>query len=202
MADFSIDVRLPEVHDRLDKLARTQIPFATALALTWTANDARDEVKAGLPDKFVIRSTWLERGIRTTPASKRNPQATVYSKDWFMVRQESGGTKTPQGKYTALPRQIRKNRKQRITQAKWPSAIVGRKNVFIQDLPGRTDRAGIFQKVGRKGKGKPRLLYVLDSRPMKIKPRFEFAKTVDRVVSSRWTKNFGKALAKSLATAR
>lgn len=200
MTDFAIDVRLPEIHDRLDKLARQQIPFATALALTWTANEARDQVKAGLPSRFVIRSTWLERGIRTTPASKRQPQAVVYSRDPFMVKQERGATKRPRAQFTALPRKIRRNQKQRITRSKRPAQILKRPNTFIQNLPGKTDRAGIFQRVGRKGR--PRLLYVLDPRPMEVKPRFEFAKTVERVVTRRYDKNFGKALARALATAR
>ncbi len=200
MTDLSIDVRLPEVHDRLNKLGRDQIPFATALALTWTANDARDDVRRGLPDRFEIRSNWLERGIQTKPASKRNLQATVLSRDEFMVRQEYGGTKSPRKKFTALPRQIRSNPKQLITRAKRPGRILKKANVFIADLPGRTDIAGIFQKIGRKGMR--RLLYVLDPRPMDVKPRFGFSKTVDGTVAKRFGKNFGKALARAISSAK
>lgn len=199
MADFTIDVVLDDVHDRLNRLHRKQIPFATALGLTWTANDARDQVKRELPERFVLRSTWVQRGIRSSPATKRRLEARVFSRDPFMVKQERGATRRPKGQHIALPRGIRTSKKQRITRAKRPGRVLQKPNVFLADLPG-SRRVGIYRRIGRRGNR--RLLYVLDPRPMNVSPRFKFAETVDRAVKQRYRKNFGKALARSIATSR
>ena len=75
-----------------------QVPFATAKALTKTALEARDAVRAGLPARFEIRSTWTARGVTINPASKSdypNAYAEVGTRHEWMVLQETGGAKAP-----------------------------------------------------------------------------------------------------------
>ncbi|MBF0171465.1 MAG: hypothetical protein HQK87_10345, partial [Nitrospinae bacterium] len=68
-----------------------QLRFAAAQALTRTAQDAQEEVKRQLPERFTIRTGWLARGIRIRPASRNNLKASVLVKDAFMALQETGG---------------------------------------------------------------------------------------------------------------
>lgn len=195
---FAIDVNIPDVQDRLTRMARKQVPFATALALTWTAKDAQKAVIDELPKRFTIRSPWIERGIRIRKATKHKPEATVFSRDPFMRLQEEGGTKRPSGKTFAIPAQIRKSKAQRITKAKRPARVLKQKSTYIAPLKGKN--AGIFRKVGKKGR--PKLLYVLRSGPQRVEPRLGMRETVERTVQKRWQKNFGKALARAIATQR
>ncbi len=94
MMAFSIDVRA-DVKDAtrdLSLLQRKHIPFATALALTRTAQAAQKEVRAEMPrvldrpKKFTLNSTFVK------PATKRRLEATVGFKDF-------AAKGTPAGKY-------------------------------------------------------------------------------------------------------
>lgn len=205
---FRIDVRmdLKRFERELDDLARTQLPFAIARALTWTAKEARDEVRKQVARRFVTRSKWVERGIQSRSATKKLPVATVGSRDWFMADHEDGAARRPlKGKHRASPLGVRKNVRQKITKAKRPKALLakgGRRKFFVQRLKsGRA--AGQFAVLRRAGRDRYPLqvLYLLEKQT-KIKPKFGFRKTVERTVARRLRKNFGKSLAQALATAR
>lgn len=205
---FRIDVRmdLKRFERELDDLARRQLPFAVARALTWTARDARDEVRKQVARRFVTRSKWVERGIVFRSATKRMPVAVVGSRDWFMADHEDGATRWPfKGRHRAAPLAVRKNARQKITKAKRPKALLakgGRRKFFVQRL--KTGRAkGQFAVLRRAGRDRYPLqvLYLLEAQT-KIRPKFGFRKTVERTVARRLRKNFGKSLAQALATAR
>lgn len=195
---FSIDANIPDIVDKLNMLKRKQIPFATALALTLTAADGQKAVKRSLPSKFIIRSPWTEKGIRIKKATKKKQQSMVFSRDPYMLKQEEGGKKRPTGTHSPIPRAVRKTPKQRITKARRPRQIVGKPTVFIGKTRGNSD--AIFQRIGKKGRLK--LLYILHRGPVTIKPRFQMRETVQRIVRKVWKKNFGKAFARALSTAR
>ncbi|MDP3938462.1 MAG: hypothetical protein Q8R92_10020, partial [Deltaproteobacteria bacterium] len=67
MADglkITVEFKTEPVTRFLERVIRDQIPFASALALTRTAQDARDSVIAGLDSKFILRNNWVKGGIR------------------------------------------------------------------------------------------------------------------------------------------
>lgn len=197
--DATIDATIPDLERKLSALARSQVPFATALALTMTAVDARDQVREELPRRFTIRRPWVSRGIRTSRATKRRPEAAVWSRDEFMIAQETGATRRPRGRSIALPRGIRRNVRQVVPRSRRPRRILENPRTFIAPLRGG-DR-GIFRRRGRKGRA-PELLYRLESGAVRIRPRWEFEETVDQVVARRFERNFGRALARAIATSR
>jgi len=198
MAGLTIDTNLPEVQAKLGRIGRRQVPFATVLALTRTAQDGQEAVRSELPRRFTLRSSWLQRGIRVQAANKARPVARVWSRDAFMVLQEVGGTKSPRGRAIAIPKAIRRSERSRIPRSRRPRAILRRPRTFVAPLRGGD--AGIFQRRGRRGA--VRLLYALETDPVRIDPRWGFRSTVQDVVDRTFAGHFGRALARALATAR
>ncbi|MGA7973557.1 MAG: hypothetical protein WCA36_12195, partial [Pseudolabrys sp.] len=77
-----------------------------AKALTKTAQDARDEVRAAMPSEFILRrERFMLSGVTILGARKDNLSAFVYDRQSFMARQEYGGEKAPKlgGRYIAIP---------------------------------------------------------------------------------------------------
>jgi hypothetical protein len=84
----------------LDAVRVDQLPFALSLALNRTAQAAKKDVTAEIATKYRNRGgslAFLMQGVRIDPATKQNPVATVYDKDWFMAYQEEGGRKQATG---------------------------------------------------------------------------------------------------------
>lgn len=207
MAAITIDLQLSPALQALSDLKRKQLPFATAVALTKTAQAAQKTIRAQLPDRFTIRSPFVERGVRIEAATKAKQEAAVlwrapggsdrrgFAK--YLARQEVGGVTDPRGRYTALPRKVKRGAKGLIGKANRPSALLKRKTVFI-DENGRN--AAIYQRVGKKAP--PRLLYYLTEKPARYKPRWQFRETAMNEARKVFKREFGKAFAKALATRR
>lgn len=197
---FAIDANLPPVTHRLDRLARTQVPFASALALTRTAEDARKRIIGHLPQRFVIRSAFLEKGIRIRKASKRRLQAHVFSRDPFMRDQEYGGTRTGgRDGLLEMPRRERKSKSDLLKRSRHPAAKLKKAGHFLAPVSKPPGAMGVYRRVR---KGPPVLLWVLDPRPAKIRPVWGFRQDVADTVARNFDRNFGQALGRAIATAR
>jgi len=179
-----------------------QIPFAIASALTKTVIDAQKFVRGKLAESFTIRSPWVAKGIRITPATKTTLAAAVGSVDPFMERQAVGGEKTAKSGAVAIP-QVGRGRprttiKSATRPAKWPKAQLRRPTVFAGSVAGRP---GVWQRVKVDGKPRLRLLYWL--RPsVEVKPRWPLLAEVETVVRTRWPTNATNAIGRALRTAR
>lgn len=133
---MDIDVSLDRVAlDRALRQSRKQAVFAAAVALTRTAQEAQGEVVASLPERFTIRTGWVARGIRIQPARRDRLEAVVYSRDEFMARQETGGTKEGRnGKSVAKPVEVRRNPGQTTRPSRWPGALLDKSGFFAAPL--------------------------------------------------------------------
>ena len=127
--DVTADVAKATAH--LSQTARKRVPSAVAKALTRTAYDARDAVRAEMPRRFTIRRPWVVQGVGVTPANPRTLSAEVWSRDRFMALQETGGEKT--GKL-AIPvgRMAQIAKTQVIPKSQWPKALRGKPGVFVR----------------------------------------------------------------------
>jgi len=194
MIPINVRTNIRDYTRRLDRLARDQVPFATAVALIRTAQDAQEEVRKQLKRRFTIRRAWVPSGIRITPARKTDLEASVGSRDHFMALQETGGIKRPRtAAHIAVPANVRRSKSGVVTKANRPRALLAKPGHF------RTERA--IMKRGR-GKGaRPVRLFTL-ARSARIRPRFGFKKTTARVAAVRLPKSFGAALARALASSR
>lgn len=207
---FSIDLENSDALLALSDLQRKQLPFAQRLALTRTAQAAQREIKKELPGRFTLRSNFVERGVKVQASTKRSPEAAVFwrapggpARRAFaepLARQEEGGIKSPRKKFLAIPRKVKRGKGGRITKSNLPSNVLKRKRVFI----GKTRTAktlGIYER-GAKARYPIKILYLLTPRAVVIDERFEFVATAELTARRVYKKEFGKAFAKALATAR
>lgn len=202
----------------LTNLDRKQLPFASALAITRTAQDAQTKVQRNLPRRFVIRNKWVSGGIRIKPGIKTSARRSVivYSRDDYMVLQEEGGVKTPTGKMLAVPAGgVPRTARGIIRKRDRPRNVLERYGVFIAPLTAGAgkDKAGVFKrearrrkrkrKYSRPAKARPpiRLLYVLIPKA-RVKARFGMRELVRSAVTRNWPRRFKEALAHARATAR
>lgn len=72
MVSINIKTNAAEVADLLNKVTAKQLPFATAVALTKTALDVRDELRQDANREFTLRNRFSERGININRANKRD----------------------------------------------------------------------------------------------------------------------------------
>lgn len=115
MAGLQIDIDITGYLKQVDQARSRDIPFATAKALTRTAQDAQIEVKRDITRLFTLRNSWTVDNIRITPAQKLSWPITaeVYTSTAnsatgapdYLVRQEDGGERIPFGgrTYFAIP---------------------------------------------------------------------------------------------------
>lgn len=197
---FRVRVNTGLFQRQLSKLEKQQIPFATARALTWVALDAQKEVRRQLPRRFKIKNSWVSKGIRITPAKKHRLVAEVYTKDYFMERQEEGGTKRPRvGKHIA----IAPTRGQSHHKVTTPKGLI-KKNMRPTDLLDKPNEYfkgthkgvyGIWKRVGRSRKrrgsfkGSIALMYVLKPKAP-VEGRWQFETTINDVASRRFSRLF------------
>lgn len=81
---IKVDVRtvgLPELTRDLDDLARSQIPFATALALTRTAQRVHARVIDEMSRELDRPTPWTRSALWLSPATKERLSASVYLKN-------------------------------------------------------------------------------------------------------------------------
>lgn len=81
--------------DRLDALARQQLPFVTALALTRTGQAVQQGLRAEMSKVFDRPTPYTLNSLRLIPATKQRLQAVVWVKDEWSV----GTSGTPATKY-------------------------------------------------------------------------------------------------------
>lgn len=83
----------------LNDAQKKQIPYATALALTRTAQAAQKDIQEAMPETFAVtRKWWLKQqptGIKIKRATKAELQADVFTRAYFAFLQEEGGIKIP-----------------------------------------------------------------------------------------------------------
>lgn len=196
-----------------------QLPFVVAASLTDTAKDAQRAVKKQMPRKFELHNQkFLPGGVRITPAKKTQsqPTAVVFHKDDWMGRQEEGQNKTPQGSHLGIPTSTM-SMEGRATSGKYkkssrPKSLLKAKGATNPKFAGKKGGRGILGNGKMKPflmttKAKKKLIVRRSSRGAKrmdfevlyhftkvarVKPRWDFEKTVVGVVKNRFHRNFAR----------
>lgn len=83
MIEIKVTGGLERMVSDWSRIASSQIPFATALALTRTAQEAKREVERQLPMAIDRPTPWTMRGFRLWPATKARLRAEVDFRDSF-----------------------------------------------------------------------------------------------------------------------
>lgn len=199
--EFSLQV--PDLDDLLldlDRVGRSQIPFATAVSLRRLGMASVERQRAELSRRFTLRNRGIPRGFTMQPMRPSK-------KDWpnifvevgakpgfeFFKLQETGGVKTGAGGRVAIPtrfvhgdRTSRGAIKARLKPSALKQARVHEGQLMARPLPARP-KLSIF--------------YLLRERAQ-IKPRLGLRETVTDEVSSSYKEIFLKELAAAVMSKR
>ena len=116
---------------KIQNLITSQIPFAVALSLTKVAQDAQQEIRRQLPQRFTIRNNFVSSGIRIIPATKTSLESAVFSKDDFVTLQEVGGLRRPvAGSHIAVPEAVHTNKPGIISHSNRPRQLLEKPRTF------------------------------------------------------------------------
>jgi hypothetical protein len=194
-----------EVYRYLDRAARRQVPFASALALTRLAQLGQLRVRANLPSRFHLRSGWVSGGIRVIPARKGDwPRqfSAVGSRDDFMALQETGGTKRPRKAASlAIPGlSTARGAGGRISRGQRPRALLRKRRYFTQRL-GAGMHAGQIALLHRLTSERYPLRVVFLFTPEgQIRPTLRMHEDVESRARSQYAVVFKRALTQALAS--
>lgn len=199
---IKLEIQTREWERAVSRLVDEQMPFATALALTGAAFDARSALQRELPRHFTIRAPWVARGIRVEKATKRALRAAVGSVDPFMSTQATGGRKVagPAG-IQAIPVAARPTPEARTPRSMWPAAMLRRKRLglFVREAPSGVG-AEIVKPEEKPGDGLE-VVYRLVPRVW-VPERWPLRETVRRVAAAVFPRHMERAFEKALKTAR
>lgn len=202
MIGIEIQTNANTVAAQLDEVGRKQIPFASALALTRTAQAGQAALRHDMPKHFTLRSTWVQRGIQVKSARKQDwpaQAAEVGTRDEFMVMHTTGGTKTPyRARALAIPGRTARTRTStgRTKRSMQPRALLRKPNHFVFD--GDNGDAFIAKRMGD---GDLHVIWLL-RRQVRIKRTWPFKQVATGAAQRAYDREFGAALARAMATAR
>lgn len=112
MADgFIVRWQSEHLQQAFAKLSRDQLPFAVALAATRTAQKVRSNEIAVMRKRFDRPTPWTLRSLYLRAATKAEPEAVVWFKDWapkgapagkYLIPEVYGGPRSTKGLERAL----------------------------------------------------------------------------------------------------
>lgn len=210
---FNVKIEgLDKLKKNLDTIAKRQLPFAIAKALTKTAWDVQKEETKQLPQKLDRPTPFTMKAFGVIGATKRNLVATIYVKPMqaeYLKFQIEGGIRLPKRKALAIPvQEYLKNKYGNIPRGKIQT-LLRQPNTFSGKVSGI---AGIWQRGHYSKKGKwsiaskkrgaaLKLLFAYEPRAL-YKKRFPFFEIAKGIVTSKFNKNFNEAFEEALRTAR
>jgi hypothetical protein len=225
---IKIDIRadVKALQKNLTALAQTQLPFATAQALTAMAKIGQASGKSIIACAFPSATPFTRNSVGFTPARKNNPVATVFVKDIaasYLEPYEFGGShKLPKSKVggTLLnPKDIKTNQYGNISKGTL-ARLTGRADIFVGAI--KTKRGatinGIWQRpmvaaqakgMGKNGgtlrginKGGSLKLLVRFGDALPVQQHLGFRAGVSKAILAAFHAEMSKALAAAIKTAR
>lgn len=178
-----------------------QIRYATAVALTRSAEHAQQSILSRTHDIFTIRKNWLTPGnmfgINRKAARADDLTAEVYTRAPWMSLQESGGLKIPAKKWLAIPQEgVRRTKKDLIPSGEKPKAL---KRSFV--IWNTKSGPMLFKRTGRGKNSTIKAMYAFEKNA-KIDPRWQFVRTGIDTVKKVYAKIFAASIKDALETAK
>lgn len=229
MSGISIRIKTnsKELQRHLSDFAKKQIPFATAQALTAVAREiAKAEVRE-IDKTFPTATPFTLGGVGVSGAKKSDLTARVWVRETtakYLQPYLAGGRHALFGNRKSIPVPVSITLDQYGNLGKGRLArMAGRPDVFVGSITfrksGETVR-GVWQRpkvgkrrdgrVGTKGNTRNRIggvftglrLLARFEDPGEVRQRLPWMATAQRVVQQVWTREFDKAFAKALRTAK
>ena len=207
---IGIDVRkaLKPLKRSLTDLQAKQVPFATASALTAVAKLAQAAEKDALHSIFDRPTPFTVSSIAVRPARKTDLTAVVFVKDiaaQYLEPFEDGGRHFLGAKRALLGPRAQKTNQYGNLPRTTTARLRGKPNVFTGKIVTRSGKAisGIWQRGGPKAAkaGAMKLLIAFDD-PQPVKQHLGFRARAERVVKANIKREFRRAMASALASAR
>ena len=197
VVSISFESNLRDWTAGLSEFKRTQLPFATAKALTDVARyDVKPAIERQIEMVFDRPTPFTRRGVGYRPAYKNAPVARVFIKDvqaGYLTWQETGGVRTPKRRAIVVPVRQRVNQYGNLPRGS-VQRLLARKDTFSGRVNGQ---GGIWQ---RTRKGGLKLLVAYEDRA-EYRPIFNFHKVAREAAELHFPRRFGAALARAIATA-
>ncbi len=211
-ASVKIKINMKRVTRFMSDVQRKQIPFATALAITNTLHIARKDVGKQLEKDIDRPVPWTKRGFRVDGAKKTTLTGRLFimpSQARYMHYQIEGGVRKPKGQALALPPakhrsgDVRRNKYGNIPKTQQARAQIS-KGAFSATINGV---AGIWKapkktKTGKVRKGQKMKLMLAYEKQAVYRPRFRFYERGHNSIRVNWPREFNKAFARAMRTAR
>ena len=178
-------------------LRRDQVPYATARALTKTAQAVRLDVMAELPKVFDRPVPFTMGAIGYLAASKTSLESSVFIRDAqaaYLRKQIEGRTELPKGRALVEPVNVDLNQYGNMPRNK-VRQLLARKNVFSGSVNGI---AGIWQRVGRR---QLKLLVKFEAK-REVSRRFDFFGIVKTSIGKHLLDQMRESIAAAMRTAR
>lgn len=196
-----------------------QAPFAVAKALTMTVRNAQTKVTEHIKSDFDKPTTFTQRAMAFTPATKQTLKASVYVKDvqaQYLYPQLTGGVRgfkpfeekfksISNTRYVMPGDAAERNQFGNISKAKLNKIMrdvntSGKAKRFFSGAPkgaGRPD--GVYTRVNENTSIAPLLVFAEDPQYEK---RFKFSEIAHDTVSEMFEKNLQDAWASAMKSAR
>lgn len=207
--EFSIKSELDKFTKELDDVARTQLPFATSLAINMTAKQIVDAERQGIKDTFPTATPFTKQGVSYIPSNKNKLYAVVFMKDiqaHYLEPYEFGGNQVPaEPSKTAIldPKNIALNTYGNIPYQKIKQ-LKGRADVFSGTivLNGGARIGGVFQRMKGKKGGKRLKILVRFSDPLPVHEHLDYFKRATKIAERNFPSNMVAAMTRAIATMR
>lgn len=204
--NLSLQADFTKLTKHLNRVQREQVPFAIAQTLNALATDTANAISVQMdqyfdrPTTFTKNAYISKRGFKGKYASKRNFEAILIPGEKqakYLQFQIAGGTRLPKKTAILVPTRkaglnrygnISRANQEKIAEGSAPFIKLGRRD-------GKTP--GVYKRRGKRIE--PFAFYVdqADYRPL-----LPVSKIVTGIVKNRLQKQFEKALARALQTAR
>ena len=203
-----IKSNIDQVVKGLSRIQRKQIPFATSVAINDTAFGLQKEIKRQMPQKLDRPTPWTVSGVLVRKSKKTDLEAFVYmagarglpkesaDRNKYIKYQVNGGTRHPKKSKIPVPSKNMKLNKYGNMPRNRIKSLIARKDVFVGNVKGID---GIWQR--NKDNSGIKLMVGFEN-TADYRSRLPFNRIGQGYTSSKFTRNFERALARALASAR
>jgi hypothetical protein len=221
MIEISVKANVDQIERSLNTFVRDQIPFATASAINSIARLVQQGEVENMRQTFRNPSPFTLRSIRMTAARKSAPEATVFVMDkaaQYLIPYEYGGVHQLPGPALFNPKDIQLNGYGQLPRGIM-ARLRGRSDIYIGVINTKTGPInGVWQRleISRSGKtlrkragrggmydkqlGALKLLIRFGD-AMPVTQHLDYVKRAQDIVNRNFTREFGQALGRALATA-
>ena len=202
--DLDLQDNIEAVRRDLSDAARRQLPFAVAQAINRTLADVKRNAEKRLRRKLDRPTPFTMRVFALRRASKRRQAGELRAKpiQWgYLRRLEEGGTRRPSGKALAVPVNVRLNKYGNVPRGGVGRALA-RGRVFSGRPRGWRDApAGVWQRMGRGGRDRLRLLFSYETRA-EYEQRLDIRASAEKTARARFAKHFTDTFREAMGTRR